>query len=127
MRKIALLVGAVALLTMLFAGVAFAKNFQCTTKPCYGTNNPDTIFERGGDGVGDIIYGLRGSDDIYANTFGDDADYLYGGRGGDLLNADDMDGRDYLNGGAGTDVCYGDPGDTFQNCEVVFINNVLQP
>jgi len=130
MRKIAILVGAVALMTMLFAGVALAKNFQCTTKPCYGTNNPDTIFERGGDGVGDIIYGLRGSDHIYANTFGDDADSLYGGRGGDLLNANnpnDNDGRDYLNGGPGTDVCYGDPGDVFQNCEVVYINNVLQP
>jgi len=125
MRKIALLVGAVALLTMLFAGVAFARNFQCTGKPCYGTDNPDTIFERGGDGVGDIIYGLRGSDHIYANAFTDDADSLYGGRGGDLLNVDDGDGRDYVNGGAGTDVCYVDANDTWQNCEVVYVNGVI--
>ena len=127
MRKIAILVGAVALLTMLFAGVAFAKNFQCSTKPCYGTNNPDTIFERGGTGVGDIIYGDGGSDHIYANAFGSDADSLYGQRGGDLLNADDGDNRDYLNGGAGTDVCYGDSADVIQNCEVVYRNGVLVP
>jgi len=122
MRKIAILVGAVALMTMLFAGVALAKNFQCTTKPCYGTNNPDTIFERGGDGVGDIIYAMRGSDHVYANTFTDDADSLYGQRGGDYLNADDGDGRDYVNGGAGTDVCVVDANDTWQNCEVVEVN-----
>jgi len=126
MRKIALLVGAVALLTMLFAGVAFARNFQCTSKPCYGTDNPDRIFERGGDGVGDIIYGLRGGDTIYANRFGGDADTLYGGRGSDWLYADDGDGRDTLNGGRGVDHCFGDGDfDTYSNCE--FINGVAVP
>src|SRR5215211_2302051 len=125
MRKIALLVGAVALLTMLFAGVAFARNFQCTTKPCYGTDNPDTIFERGGDGVGDIIYGMRGGDKIYADRFVLDADTLWGQRGGDLLDARDGDGRDTLNGGAGLDSCFGNATDTFISCE--FINGVAVP
>jgi hypothetical protein len=124
MRKIALLVGAVALLTMLFAGVAFARNFQCTGKPCYGTDNPDTIFERGGEGIGDIIYGMRGADTIYANRFGADADTLYGGRGSDYLDADDGDGRDTLNGGLGVDTCNGDATDTFISCEHVLINGV---
>jgi RTX calcium-binding nonapeptide repeat (4 copies) len=124
MRKIAILVGAVALLTMLVAGAAFAVNKQCSAKPCFGTNQEDTLFERGGNGVGDEIYGRKGPDRIFATSFTNDVDYLDGGRGNDRLDARDGDGRDTLNGGPGLDRCFGDPGDEFIQCE--FINGVVQ-
>jgi Ca2+-binding RTX toxin-like protein len=128
MRKIAILVGAVALLTMLFAGVAFARNFQCSDRPCYGTNSADTIFERAGTGVGDTIYARSGPDNVDASLFGGDNDFLNGQRGNDRLDATDGDFNDILNGGRGFDRCFGDvnamtgESDTFVNCE--FINGV---
>lgn len=124
MRKIAILVGAVALLTMLFAGVALAVNKQCSNKPCNGTNNADTLFERGGNGVSDEIYGHAGADRIYATSFTNDRDILFGNRGDDRLDAEDGDGRDELYGGPGFDRCFGDPGDLYRGCEV--INGVVQ-
>jgi hypothetical protein len=39
--------------------------------------------------------------------------------GYDRLAADDGDGEDLLNGGLGYDECYGTPGDTFANCELI--------
>ncbi|MDP8952851.1 MAG: hypothetical protein M3N18_11570 [Actinomycetota bacterium] len=115
----------VAMVAMVLATAApaFAVNKQCGSRPCEGTNNPDVLFERGGDGINDVIYGLRGGDRINADRFRDDIDKLFGGRGGDTLNADD---GDTLDGGAGTDVCSGDAGDTFVDCETVFIDGVEQ-
>ena len=124
MRKIAILVGAVALLTMLVAGVALAAEFNCTTRPCEGTNNADIIYERAGEGVPDTINGRRGPDEIYATTFKNDVDVLNGQRGNDRLDARDGDTLDTLNGGRGIDRCFGDVGDTFISCE--FINGVAQ-
>lgn len=127
MRKIAILVGAVALLTMLFAGAALARNFQCADRPCYGTTEADTIFERGGNTVGDTIYARPGPDTVRADPFTDDNDFLFGQRGLDTLNADDGDDNDILDGGRGFDVCRGDLGDEFRDCEEVYIDGVLQP
>lgn len=124
MRKIVILVGAVALLTMMFAGVAFAVNKQCSNKPCNGTSSADTLFERGGNGVSDEIYGRAGADRIFADSFTNDRDILYGNRGDDRLDATDGDGRDELYGGPGFDRCFGDPGDLYRSCEV--INGVVQ-
>jgi hypothetical protein len=123
MRKIAILVGAVALLTMLFAGVALARNFQCSDRPCFGTNQGDVISERGGT-LNDEIYGRRGADRINATEFGSDTDILYGGRGDDRLDARDGDGRDELWGGPGFDRCFGDTGDEYHGCEI--FNGVVQ-
>ena len=123
MRKIAILVGVVALLTALFATAAWAANFQCTSKPCYGTNQGDVISERGGS-LNDEIYGRRGADRINAAEFGGDADILYGGRGDDRLDARDGDGRDELWAGPGFDRCFGDTGDVYRGCEI--INGVVQ-
>src|SRR5215210_781100 len=99
MRKIAMLVGAVALLTMLFAGVALARNFTCTDDPCYGTTSADTIFERAGDGASDTIYARQGADNVDATTFTNDVDRLFGQRGNDRLDARDGDTLDTVNGG----------------------------
>jgi Ca2+-binding RTX toxin-like protein len=127
MRKIAILVGAVALLTMLFAGVALARTFTCTDLPCHGTNNPDVIDERPAYGTPDVIYGHRGADTIDAGRSGGDVDVVYGGRGGDTINTDDSDDDDTVYAGMGTDTCRVDAGDEYFSCEVVYVDGVLQP
>ena len=55
---------------MLLATVALAANFQCSDRRCYGTALNDINYERGGNGVGDTIYGLGGDDRINASSFG---------------------------------------------------------
>ena len=122
MRKVTMMVALVALMVALFATAALAVNKQCTNLRCEGTNNRDTLIERGGDGVSDNIYGLQRNDLLDATRFTDDTDNLYGGPGNDTLDARDGDGDDTLNGGKGTDSCFGDAGDTFSGCE--FINGV---
>ncbi len=57
MRRTMMVAGLVALLVLTVSGVAFARNFQCTQGNCEGTDRQDTIFERGGDGVSDNIFG----------------------------------------------------------------------
>ena len=122
MRKIGTVVGVVALMTMLFAGVALAVNKQCGQRPCEGTNSGDTLFERGGDGVNDTIYGRGGPDVIRAEIFTNDTDVLYGGRGNDRLNTNDGDANDTVFGGGGFDVCIIDAGDSTSGCEDVRVD-----
>ena len=120
MRKIAMLVGVMALMVAMFAPVALAVDKQCTNDPCWGTNNRDTLYERGGRGVSDTIKGLRSGDLINANAFTADTDVLEGQRGDDRLKAQDGDGRDFLYGGPGFDICYLDEGDLYHvSCEKV--------
>jgi hypothetical protein len=118
-KKIATLVGVVALMTMLLAPVALAVNKQCTSNPCWGTNSRDTLYERRGNGVPDTIIGRRYGDRINANAFRADRDVLDGQRGNDRLKAQDRDGRDELYGGPGFDICYIDEGDFTRGCEEV--------
>jgi hypothetical protein len=120
MRKMATLVGMVALMIMVLAPVAMAVNKQCTNDPCWGTNYRDTLYERGGRGMSDTIIGRRYGDLINANAFTADSDVLDGQRGDDRLKAQDGDGRDMLYGGPGFDVCYVDEGDLYHvSCEEV--------
>ena len=121
MKRIILMVTVASLLAGVFAPAALAVDKQCTFRPCEGTNERDTLYERGGRGVPDIIYGLRGNDRIFANLFGADRDVLYGGRGNDRLNAQDGDGRDVLYGGPGDDICYVDENDSYVGCEEVVL------
>src|SRR5215204_262649 len=108
-----MLLGALAaVLTLAFAGVALAKDIQCTTDNCVGTRHADTILERVGTGE-DNIFGRRGGDVIDATGSQNDVDNLFGNRGDDTLDATDGDDLDTLNGGPGTDECFGDEGDTF--------------
>ena len=52
----------VALCVVLFAAAALAVNKQCTGYPCFGGDDDDMLFERGGNGVGDRIYSKPGND-----------------------------------------------------------------
>ena len=110
MRMIAMLVVVAALISVLFASVALAVQKQCINRHCSGTDGNDTLYERGGEGVGDSIYGREGRDVIRAQAFTNDTDLLHGNRGNDRLNANDNgqlpeDTIDTVYGGKGFDIC----------------------
>ena len=135
MRRIVMVGALVALLVGVFAPAALARIFTCTDLPCYGTQERDDINERPAFGVPDEIYGLRGVDRINAGISPGDVDFVSGGRGQDRLITDDgpndfpelVDDLDEVRGGRGTDTCRVDEGDAYFNCEVVYVDGVLQP
>jgi len=111
MRRTAVLVSAVATMTVLFAGAALAEIISCPTGAngsCVGTGFDDTltgtkkadnIKARGG---GDTVNARGGNDRVCG---GEGADYLVGGSGDDTLNGGfnldtELEG---LDGGAGDD------------------------
>ena len=123
MRKIAMLVGVVAIMTVLFASGALAFGHQCAGSPCTGTNGPNQLYERGGNGTPDRIYGRGGGDALHANEWTRDRDVLRGGRGEDRLNVNDGDTRDTVSGGRGYDICIVDSrGELCGRCESVRVN-----
>lgn len=113
MRRVMLLITAMAVAIFLVGGVALAKNIKCPTKPgtrlCVGTNNPDTMTGRN---RADIIKARGGPDTVMARggndrVFGQDgADILLGELGNDKLDAgpnDDIQ-SDFVSGGTGDDM-----------------------
>ncbi len=110
MRKVAMLMAALAILVLVAATAVYAVNKTCASRPCSGTVARDILYERNGNRVPDAIYGLQSADRINAGTFERDRDQLYGGPGNDRLGAADVDGNDTLNGGGGIDTCIGDIG-----------------
>ena len=131
MRKVAMLVGMAALMSVLFVSVALAVDKQCTNRPCYGTDNNDRLSERTGDEVGDTIYGLKGRDVIRADAYTHDTDILHGNQGNDRLNANDNgasdttpeDTLDTVYGGKGFDICIVDArGEVGGGCEEVRVD-----
>ena len=118
-KRIVTMVTAALMAAALMAPAALAVDKQCTFRPCQGTDERDTLYERSGRGVPDTIRGREARDLIFADLFGADRDVLYGGYGNDRLDAQDGDGRDLLYGGPGFDVCYVDEGDGHRGCEEV--------
>ena len=107
MRRVTLMLAAMAVMVSLFAVVAYAAEIE-------GTDRSDQLFE---SERGDWIAGHAGADDIDASTYPEDTDKVHGNKGMDILNVDDGDSLDTVIGGKGDDTCYGDTGDTFVNCE----------
>jgi hypothetical protein len=111
------------LMVVVAAGAALAITKTCkgNNNYCFGTANPDTIY----DGRGSDIINARASGDVVrAGHRLYDYDEVYGGRGADRIHAlDDFDETGYyfdrINGGRGYDVCYVDDEDKVSNCEVV--------
>ena len=128
MRKVMLMLAAMALMVSLFAVVAYAADIQ-------GTKNRDLLTE---SQRGDMIKALAGPDDVDAGFYEKsltpgglgDRDAVHGNRGKDLIDLVDSDGKDIAWGGKGIDECFGDNtdvgdgGDKFFGCE--FINGVEQ-
>jgi hypothetical protein len=121
---LAMLVGALllAMVGSAAGAVTVAATFVCTDKPCNGTNNPDQIQERQGNGVDDVINGKDGGDTLNARPYTTDTEKLYGQDGADKINTDDGDGKDLANGGPGHDTCIVDKHDTRKSCEEVHVN-----
>jgi hypothetical protein len=116
MRKVTLMLAAVALMVSLFAVVAYAADIQ-------GTDNSETLIETQRN---DQMAGHRGEDDMLAGFYDreqtpgglGDRDMVKGNRGDDFIDLVDGDDRDTANGGRGIDECVGDPDDDIVNCEL---------
>ena len=123
MRKLAMLVGVVALMTMLFASAAFGFAHRCAGSPCTGTNSANMLDERYGNGVPDTISGRGGRDVLRADFYTRDTDLLYGGSANDRLNVNDGDTRDSVSGGGGFDICIVDSrGELSGGCQDVQVH-----
>ena len=105
-----------------------------------GSGGKDTVYGRQGK---DTLRGQEGSDlldggddrDLLEDPAGGDRDQHYGRPGDDTLKANDGENTktttgefdpngpnlDYVDGGSDHDTCYVDPGDTYLNCQVVYI------
>ncbi len=129
MRKMAMVLAAVAALVALGAGSVLAQEgdagpevegakvltdragnqtIQCTGVPCTASGRSDLVFERQGVGKKDRILLKGGDDQVRANTYGADRDVIKGRDGFDLIYVDDGDTRDRIFGGKGNDKCYVD-------------------
>jgi hypothetical protein len=108
MRRVTMLLAALAVMVTLFAAVAYAATIE-------GTSQGDNLTE---SQLNDEIFGRGGNDTIDASIFSTDVDELRGNRGDDVINASDGDGSDFVNGGPGTDECSADDGDEVTNCEL---------
>jgi RTX calcium-binding nonapeptide repeat (4 copies) len=118
MRRVTLILAAVAMMVSLFAVVAYAAEIR-------GTGNSETLVETQNNGANDKIVGHRGEDIINANEFTDDTDKVKGNRQNDTINVEDGDPNDTANGGPGTDTCFVDTAappaesDEFKSCESI--------
>jgi len=121
MRRVTLMLAAVAMMVAIFAVVAYAAEIV-------GTENSEELSE---SNRGDTIKALAGDDSIDAAWASGDRDRVHGNKGDDYIYVNDQDGKDIAWGGKGTDYCYidlapdvGDGGDKFFGCE--FVNDVEQ-
>jgi Ca2+-binding RTX toxin-like protein len=113
-----------AVLVVVLAGVALAKDIACDGGRCEGTNRADTII---GSDRRDVIFTLDGFDEVFAGAGEDelhgggggddllgeeDKDTYYGGRDGDsLVEFNEVTSNDVMNGGKGADLLNGGGGD----------------
>ena len=132
MRKLVLLLAAMALALVVASGVAMAVNEIGTngTDLLVGTNGDDNLVGRGGN---DFVEGLKGSDNLAGgkgnNFLGDDVfresseDYLSGGDGNDTILVDNgTAAEDVVVCGDGFDRVFADRADLIAaDCERVEI------
>ena len=111
MRRVTLMLAAMAMMVALFAIAAYAAEIT-------GTNSTETLNETDRN---DEIHALVGDDTVNANVYQniDDTDRAHGNEGDDTINVNDADGNDTAWGGSGDDTCTGDLGDTFHGCETI--------
>jgi Ca2+-binding RTX toxin-like protein len=114
MRRVTLMLAAVAMIVALFAVAAYAADIQ-------GTNDSEDLLE---SDRSDTITALEGDDFINATTYASTAtreenDRAHGNNGDDIIWVNDGDGDDHAFGGEGDDTCLVDPGDEFDGCETL--------
>jgi hypothetical protein len=110
MRRVTLMLAAMAVMVSLFAAAAYAA------AEIWGTSHRDEIFETNQD---DKIYGREGDDYIDARRYDGDQDKAYGNRDEDIISVKDGDEQDYVDGGEDYDKCWADPDEVVVNCEKV--------
>jgi Ca2+-binding RTX toxin-like protein len=101
MRRVMLMLAAMAMMVSLFAAVAYAASIV-------GTDQADTLSE---SDLNDTIAGRAGGDTINAYEDSGDTDKVNGNRGADTIDVSDTDAFDTATGGKGDDVCIGTIGD----------------
>ena len=106
MRRVTLMLAAMAVMVSLFAAAAYAAQIQ-------GTERGETLRE---SDRSDWIIARAGADTVYADPDGDDTDRVRGNKGMDTIYVNDGDDLDHAIGGKGFDICYGDPFDEL-DCE----------
>ena len=141
MRKIVMLVAAVAALLAIGAGSVLAQDaptgtknadvttdragnqtIQCTGVPCTASGRSDLVLERRGNGLKDRILLNGGDDQVRANAYGRDKDVIKGSDGFDLIRVNDGDTRDRIFGGKGNDRCIVDArSEVVSGCSVITV------
>ena len=114
MRRVALVLGAMALALLLASGVAWAVNKIGTDGPdtLRGTNKADNLIGKGGN---DVLFALAGRDNLLG---GPGKDFVFGGTEDDRLSGGDKNlkggpGNDIVVGGRGSDNVLGEAGNDF--------------
>ena len=111
MRRVVLVLAAMALAMLLASGVALAVNKIGTNGPdrLRGTNGEDNLLGKGGN---DILIGLGGSDNLLG---GEGKDWLFGG--GEAIGGDNNlvggPGNDGIIAGQGSDNALGERGNDY--------------
>jgi len=115
MRKVTLMLAAVAMMVSLFAVVAYAAQIDGTLLDDIIKETPrnDQISGRAGDDNIDASFSNKNATPAGAG----DVDHVKGNKGEDTINVDDGDNLDTADGGKNTDTCDADGGDNVINCE----------
>jgi hypothetical protein len=117
MRRVMMVLAAMAVMVTLFAAAAYAATIDGTSQGdiLLDSQLNDTIFGRGsGDEIRADAFGTGGEGFLTCGDppapcdFGPDTDVANGNAGGDFINVDDGDTQDTANGGGGNDFCVGD-------------------
>ena len=123
MRRVMMLLAAMAVMVPLFAAAAYAATIEGTSQGeiLLDSNLNDTMFGRGGsDQIRADAFGVSGTlitvGDPPQPCCGPDTDVAKGNAGGDGIVVTDGDPLDTATGGDGDDTCFGDAGDEL-NCE----------
>ena len=110
MRRVMMLLAAMAVMVPLFAAVAYAATIDGTSQSDFilDTNRNDTIFGRGsGDEIRADAFGPEGI--LFTpSCCGPDTDVANGNSGNDFIVVTDGDTLDTAKGGTGEDTCFGD-------------------
>jgi len=111
MRRVMLMLAAVAMMVALFAVVSYAAEIE-------GTDNSEILNESNRN---DTFHAKLGDDDIFAGLYKNigDRDRVHGNGGDDFIDLRDGDIKDHAWGGKGDDDCWGETGDSFVGCELV--------
>jgi len=120
MRRVTMMLAAMAVMVSLFAAAAYAATIEGTSAGdiLLDSQLNDTMFGRGsGDELRADAFGTGGEGFLTCNDpsqpptpcdFGPDTDVAKGNAGNDFINVNDGDELDSAIGGDGTDTCIGD-------------------